>query len=221
MEEPKNLDESPKTPIRLDKIPRDESFKTCKSTMPTPHSRLNLRVTPARASMMRGEKPFKEAAQSSGRKQRRGRRVIEATPGLSTAKLQNQTTDSNETFIRCEQELMFDRDSLESGNPNRMSSTPKQRASPKKLQNMLQQVEEENQPKDKFIRPISRPRSNTQVSKLTERSTRETARKRLVRAPLERTLPALSRTLSRTMRSDSYRSTAELERDYFSSLRSF
>lgn len=102
---------TPKTPTNVERIARDESFKTCKTVMPTPHTRRNLRVTPARTSILSGGKPYGGLDVSSGRKNRRPRRRTPGHPliGLS----QNETTDSNETFIKCEQELLIDRDSLE------------------------------------------------------------------------------------------------------------
>lgn len=88
----------------------DDSFMTCKDSMQTP--RYKLRMTSTRSSILAGATPFKEPGGSSAH--RSGRR------------LKNDTTiGSNDTFIMREQELMFDRDSLEVSANNRFSSTPK------------------------------------------------------------------------------------------------
>lgn len=107
------------TPDKLEKIPRDDSFKTCESTMATPRTRHNLRQTAARTSILSGGTPYKESPCLTGKKNRSRRKML--------AVQENLTTDSNETFIRCEQELLFDRDSLEIGtsHPIRFSSTPR------------------------------------------------------------------------------------------------
>lgn len=94
-------DSSPKTPEKVERIPKDDSFKTCKTTMATPRTRRQLRMTPARASILSGGKPFQELSSSKKfNSRRRGRR-------------QNETAGSNDTFTRYETEILFDRDSLE------------------------------------------------------------------------------------------------------------
>lgn len=94
-------DQSPKTPERAQEEQNDELFKTCKADIPTPATRLQLRQTPARLSILSGGQPFKESPSAKKFNLRNKR------------KQKNDTVDSNETFIKCEQELMFDRDSLE------------------------------------------------------------------------------------------------------------
>lgn len=242
---------SPKTPMRPEnKIPRDESFKTCKSTMPSPRRRHNLRITPARTSILSGGKPFKEAGATSGRKMRKSRRLA-ATPGFP--RIQNETTDSNETFIRCEQELMFDRDSLDFPKPanglssspherNRISSTPKPSnriSSTPKPSNRVSSprkpvLVEKKMPAPKPIQPAKMlPPKPIQSAKMpaprpvTRRPnpTPKTEQRSLRRPPAF--LNTSSRYLSsqwntsHRLRTQSFKSTAELERDYFSSLRSF
>lgn len=88
----------------------DDSFMTCKDSMQTP--RYKLRMTTTRSSILAGATPFKEPGGSSTH--RSGRRTKNDT-----------TIGSNDTFIMREQELMFDRDSLEVSANNRYSSTPK------------------------------------------------------------------------------------------------
>lgn len=106
----------PKTPEKVGRIPKDDSFKTCKTTMATPRTRRQLRMTPARASILSGGKPFHELSSSKKfNSRRRGRR-------------QNDTAGSNDTFTRYETELLFDRDSLELSD-RRLSKSP-QKPSP-------------------------------------------------------------------------------------------
>lgn len=112
---------SPKTPDKVDRIRNDDSFKTCKTTMrSSPTTRRQLRNTPARISMMSGGKPFKEAG-SSGKKFNSRRKVQRGF---------NETAGSDETFVMREQELMFDRDSLDCPDMRKFSSTPKNVAPP-------------------------------------------------------------------------------------------
>lgn len=109
---------SPKTPAEAGRTRKDDSFKTCKTTVNmSPNTRRQLRMTPARTSILSGGKPFKEAG-SSGRKFNTRRRQ----PGQKEF---NETGGSNETFVMREQELIFDRDSLDSPNIRKISSTPK------------------------------------------------------------------------------------------------
>lgn len=127
-------DSSPKTPEKVDKIPKDESFKTCKTTMATPKTRLQLRklrMTPARASILSGGKPFQEGNGSMKKFNTRRRNNV-------SVRQQNETVNSNETFTRCEQELMFDRDSLEISNRKLSKSS-----TPKRASLSLDQLEEE------------------------------------------------------------------------------
>lgn len=113
-------DSSPKTPEKVERIPKDESFKTCKTTVASPRARRKLRMTPARVSMLSGGKPFQEATYSPRLFSRRRRQLN------VSVRQQNETAASNDTFTRCEQELMFDRDSLEVSNRKlSKSSTPK------------------------------------------------------------------------------------------------
>lgn len=118
--EPRMQPESPKTPNKSsDRIKKDDSFKTCKTTMATPRTRRQLRMTPARTSILSGGNPFKEA-QGSGKKFNSSRKRITSAKKTNG----NDTAGSNETFIKCEQELMFDRDSLDVAH-HKLSSTPK------------------------------------------------------------------------------------------------
>lgn len=120
--------ESPKTPENVQRIPRDDSFKTCK---PTPR---RLRQTPARMSIMGGGKPYKEAT-SSGMKKFNSRRKY----NTSQNNLANETCNSNETFVKCEQALQFEGDSLEGP-----GSVPKRRdAKPLAQQQLHQQQQPE------------------------------------------------------------------------------
>lgn len=166
-----------KTPEKVNKIPKDDSFKTCKATMPTPATRRQLRMTPARMSMSQGRKIFREA-NSSGRKfNTRGKKSRNNTPLNDKSK--DDTHGSNETFIRCEQELMFDRDSLEIGN---LSSSPKVNSPNKRRQNHLvvKQTIEENSPDinsnliEKRSSPIKKDPSPT---KPVQKSSKSPARK--------------------------------------------
>lgn len=127
-------EESPKTPDKVEKIPKEDSFKTAKTTMQTPSTKHRLRMTSVRISLSEGKNVFKEA-HSSGKKfnmRTRSKTNASANNNVSLRKQNqnnnnniNDTAGSNETFIRCEQELMFDRDSLEVAN-RKFSSTPKQ-----------------------------------------------------------------------------------------------
>lgn len=105
------INDSLRTPEKVQKISRDESFKTCEAQLPTPKTRRQLRATPARNSILSGGKPYKEVL-SSGRKfnSRRKGRLQRSVDGKSQL---NDTADSNETFIRHERDLFFDRDSLD------------------------------------------------------------------------------------------------------------
>lgn len=99
---------SPGTPTKVERIPKEDSFKTCKATMPSPKTRRQLRMTPARTSILSGGKPFKEG-NNSGRK-------FNSRPKRTPRKQGHNDDDSagsNETFIRCEQDNLFDHDSLE------------------------------------------------------------------------------------------------------------
>lgn len=110
--------EEPKTPEKVDKIPRDDSFKTCKTFMPSGKTKRQLRMTPARNSILSGGTPFKETTPAMKRFNSRSKKL-----NKSGSKRFNDTADSNETFIRHEQELLFDRDSLDMAH-HKLSSTP-------------------------------------------------------------------------------------------------
>lgn len=107
-------EQEPVTPTKVRKIQKDDSFKTCKTVMPSPKTRRQLRMTPARNSILSGGTPFKESTSA-------GRKFNSRKKG---SKRLNDTGGSNETFIRHEQDLLFDRDSLDVAN-HKMSSTPK------------------------------------------------------------------------------------------------
>lgn len=234
---------SPKTPPKVGRPSHDDSFKTCKATLPTPKTRRLLRMTPARTSILSGGNPFKEA-KSSGKKFNSRRKN-------NSSHHQNDTVGSNETFLKFEQELMFDRDSLEvAGKPvprkNPMlekmpelakvpiveKNTPQMEQMP--IEEKVSMLDKETRvikpvPKKKNLMPppaarnISRPPSslprNVGRNKLTS-----TIKKSYMVTP--RTRNAESRYLTPSNRSclsraQSFKSTAELEKDYFSSLRSF
>lgn len=114
IEDDQATNSSMRTPEKVHKIPKDDSFKTCRAQMPTPGARRQLRATPARHSILSGGQPYKEV-HSSGRKfnsRRKGRLQKGATNSNNNTHL-NDTTSSNETFIRHERDLMYDRDSLD------------------------------------------------------------------------------------------------------------
>lgn len=99
---------SPGTPTKVDRIPREDSFKTCKATLPSPKTRRQLRMTPARTSILGGGKPFKEGNNSGRKFNSRSKR----TP-RKQGHIDDDSAGSNETFIRSEQDNLFDHDSLE------------------------------------------------------------------------------------------------------------
>lgn len=273
--------ESPKTPDDIQKIPRDESFKTCKAADPSPRLRREgLRKTPARMSVFSGGKPYKEAGGvSSGRKFNSRRK----NNNTSQNHLANVTANSNETFVKCEQELMFEGDSLEGpaqvgvgrrdakplvqqqlhqAIPEPLFETesevpqskPIESISPRfqqlktKQPSPKKQVPKQIRPDTKVIQsrqmpPPSQPRAKPtqtreQLLKKNQRQQNQARRESQAirnqfltpKLPTFRKPPAsLIGTASRYMnsfntsrltRSTSFKSTAELERDYFSSLRS-
>lgn len=250
-------DSSPKTPEKVERIPRDDSFKTCKTTMATPRTRRQLRMTPARASILSGGKPFKEGVSSGKKFNTRRRRQLD------------ETARSNETFTRCEQELMFDRDSLEASKLSitsfpklSISSTPKpppqvlEKESPPKLREKpeLQEKPKPNPPKETKSQEVTKPQEEIKLAEVKNQSLskqptflkNKKAKNTLMPPPAAPKVasdpgnrfitPRVSKpasligTSSRYLsqwnnsyitRARSYKSTAELERDYFSSLRSF
>lgn len=239
---------SPRTPENVERIPKDDLFKTCEASLPSPRRKRNLRMTPVRTSILGGSKPFREANNSGKKFNSRTKR----TPRKNQTK-HDDSADSNETFIR------FERDSLEEN--TRMStpktitpkninlSPPKQlktadpspkkklepkvpNSSPKKK---LERKTPNSAPQDKdFVKPkINNSRPQRQ---LIPRSTNPRPQRQLIpRATNPRpqrqliprgTNPRPQRQLancnySLLTRTQSFKSTAELERDYFSSLRSF
>lgn len=250
--------ETPKTPENAPKIPRDESFKTCKAS---PVVRRQLRSTPARLSILSGNKPFKEAG-SSHKKFNSRRKACQ----------HNDTAGSNETFIRHEQDLLYDRDSLdpsqqlpqhfidnvtqqviaprtsspkikrhtdkEQPNPKRKSSPKKsspKKASPRKLSSpsKIQPTRIVTRPLPK-PRPLAapKPRAQQPIALQWNRYMSSTAKKPMgpptsqFKKPVMNSSVASSRrclgqwNTPRITRTQSFRSTAELERDYISSLRS-
>lgn len=269
----------PKTPSRATESQGDESFRTCKDSMPTPSTRYMLRMTTTRSSILAGATPFKESKPPSLRANR--------------SRPKNDTLGSNDTFIMQEQELMFDRDSLEPIN-TRFSSTPKpnqpicpaieespdneqltakpapilpkeepdqqlnlNRLSLSKQPTFLKEKGTGNNSLDCLVaqvRPqtssgktrmspnknIARKKSPTKKNRMppppppppsSTRTVKDSIRKRFVTPRAVFRKPAnLMGTASRYLsqmnsskltRSHSYKSTAELERDYFKSLRSF
>lgn len=219
----------PKTP-EGQKIPKDDSFKTCRTTRASPETRRLFRMTPARQSILSGGKPYKESNRSTSRRRK-----------PNTSQL---TSASNDTFIRCERELMFDRDSLEVGN-RKCSSTPKQIAG--LIADTLHQLEEDLQsvddkkmdtPKPSDERPKESPKllvEKQESPKLFKQPTflkkdRQDVDDKTRRPFRYKRLPSLAGTASRYLtqrntsrltRASSYKSTAEIERDFFKSLRSF
>lgn len=186
-------DGSPKTPTKVARIRDEESFKTCKAVMPTPGTRRQLRMTPVRTSLLAGGKPFREV-NSSGRKF--NSRTKKTPLKLSNHKEEkpddkdtaNESADSNETFIRLEQEPVFDRDSLEIG--LKLQTERPRRSIPKRMSTRPALP----------IRPTPSYRAPTRLA--------GTASRYLSQLNFARPKPK-------------FKSTAELEKDYFSSLRSF
>lgn len=281
-----------KTPEKVEKIPKDDSliFKTCKTTMATPATRRQLRMTPARISLSEGKKVFREA-NSSGKKFNSRKKLNNSSKNIvEPARLDslieqnnniNNTAGSNETFIRCEQELMFDRDSLEfASNNRRISSSPKHvRRHQQQLSQQKQQQQQKmrtSSPKkaatlpspivskariskspikkaspakankiqlspiqNKMPPPVGVPKQQKPAPKLNEKSLWNSSNRSKFVTP-QATKPAAvfrvpsslkgtaSKYLnssqwnnSRLTRAQSFKSTAEIERNYFSSLRSF
>lgn len=194
-----------------------------------------LRMTPARNSILSGGQPFKEVT-SSGKKFN-SRRKANRSGHLSRL---NDTVGSNETFIDARQELVFDRDSLDTNPPSslrrqRISSTPKpmERAPAPviaKPVSKLPVVESTSKFKAPRVRPIgqaAKPRQQTKQQPkpfnryVTPRhlnvSTRHPDNSR---SSFMFKRPMLCSTPGQLTRSQSFKSTAELERDYFNSLRS-
>lgn len=105
------------TPEKVQKIPKDDSFKTCKASMPTPATRRQLRATPARNSILSGGKPYKEITTSGRKFNSRRKRNSKLNGGVgatcTSGDRLNESADSNETFIRHERELAYDPDSLD------------------------------------------------------------------------------------------------------------
>lgn len=227
------------------KISKDDSFKTCKAEMPTGGAaRRQLRMTPARNSILSGHQPFKEVS-SSGKKFNRRRKVNKSGQNLSKL---NDTAGSHETFVAHEQELLFDRDSLDTHPPSarrmRISSTPKpcfERIQPsvtRQKSPVLEQSEIKPAPpkprvvqsrikaarpkpnlipdsKFKAPRPQAREFNRFVTPRTSNFSTRycDSAKSSIFKRPNMAPTGALTRT-------QSFKSTAELERDYFMSLRS-
>lgn len=241
---------SPRTPEKVERIPKEDVFKTCEASMPSPRRRRQLRMTPARTSILSGGKPFKEANNSGRRFNSRTKRTPRKNQTL------DNSADSNETFIR------FERDSLEE---NRRMSTPKtiepktpNQSPPKELEiefkttdpspkkkieqkitssspkKKLERKTPNSAPQGRFIKPkINIPRPQRQLiprstnprpqRQLIPRATNPRPQRLLIPRP---TNPRPQRQISNCnysliTRTQSFKSTAELERDYFSSLRSF
>jgi hypothetical protein len=218
-----------KTPTKIHMIPKEDSFKTCKTEIPSAMRR-KLRMTPARNSILSGGTPFKEVS-SSGKKFNSRRKVARAA---QTSKL-DETGGSNETFVRHEQDLLFDRDSLETHPPSvrrhRISSTPK----PLERVELLSSVKPFPRPipappkpvESKFKAPLMRPpKPKPQQQNIQQKPFNRfvTPRHNVTnRCPESARSSIFKRSMNTTNalnRSQSFKSTAELERDYFNSLRS-
>lgn len=257
-----------KTPEKAPKIPKDDSFKTCKASMPSPDVRRRLRATPARNSILSGHKPYREFT-SSGRKFNSRRKAAnnKRTPNGSTNNL-NESADSNETFIRHERDLLYDPDSLDlnesthqSRQPKRIDETtrpvelkqpsPTKKFSPIKKQQQQQQQQSQvtkrlsrQMPLTKakpipmptstpmpmaFAKPMPRPKPNpihmTRYMSSTAKKPQPPVFKKPSSIISNSSVASSRRCLSqwntpRLTRAQSFKSTAELEREYFSSLRS-
>lgn len=222
-----------KTPVKIHMIPKDDSFKTCKTEMPASMKR-QLRMTPARNSILSGGTPFKEVT-SSGKKFNSRRKVARSA---QTSKL-DDTGGSNETFVRHEQDLLFDRDSLDTHPPSarrhRISSTPKpfERVQISSIAKPdLKPISKPNpKPKpleSKFKAPLVRPpkpKPQQQQNIQAKPFNRFVTPKHLNvsnRYPESARSSIFKRSMNTSglIRSQSFKSTAELEREYFSSLRS-
>lgn len=267
MDEPSS---PPKTPTNVQRIPRDESFKTCKAEVASPSTRQRLRMTPIRTSILSGGKPFKEAKNSNSKSFRSRRKTLKTS--------EEDSVGSNETFIRCEQE--FDRDSLDKPRPSltrlrgpsipkppplspitapedpsqtRFSSTPKKVSPEKKVKQVKESctfkkespkkvvkkpLKSQEQPSVSYKRmspkraprPLpppfgsSRPRFSSSKASMPPPPPRfpfPTVEKRKMTANQNSSRYLTSTNKSRLTRSLSYKSTAELEKEFINSLRSF
>lgn len=174
--------EPPGTPENIHKIPRDESFKTCKTDRFTPNTKRQLRATPARTSILSGGKPFKESTLSKKFNSRK-----KATTNSANKRQLNESCGSNETFIRKEQELMFDRDSLDIGMTSTLDLEPstveryrksKQLPdikSPIKQQPSLEERSEEEE--ERSVRKSSSVKKSPSPQKKPHKSPRKSPRK--------------------------------------------
>lgn len=260
-----------RTPEKAPRIPRDDSFKTCKASVSSPDVRRRLRATPARNSILSGRKPYREVT-SSGRKfnsRRKAASKQQRTANGSTNNL-NESADSNETFIRHERDLLYDPDSLDLNESSHQRRQPKQidditrqvepkqpsptkKFSPIKKQHPQQQQQPQSQvtkrlsrqmPLTKakpiqmptstpmpmaFAKPMPRPKPNpihmTRYMSSTAKKPQPTIFKKPSSIISNSSVASSRRCLSqwntpRLTRAQSFKSTAELEREYFSSLRS-
>lgn len=260
-----------RTPEKAPKIPRDDSFKTCKASMPSPEIRRRLRKTPARNSILSGHKPYREVT-SSGRKFNSRRKAAsrqQRTPNGSITNL-NGSADSNETFIRHERDLQYDPDSLDLNDSTHQRRQPKpiddttrpvelkqpsptKKFSPIKKQQQQQQPQQQSQVSKRlsrqmpltkakpvpmptstpmpmaFAKPMPRPKPNpihmTRYMSSTAKKPQPPVFKKPSSIISNSSVASSRRCLSqwntpRLTRAQSFKSTAELEREYFSSLRS-
>lgn len=225
---------SPRTPEKVEKIPRDDSFKTCKTTVLTPRTRINLRNTPLRESIASGNKPFKENTPTGKRFNLRRRpaakkpeqpdarasvleqkpriherpRVPERTKILEKAKVQQQQQAEKKPKSKNIINDMDDNgnlsDSSTSTNDTFIKPSPAVQAIPKVP-----------------VIPIGPPISVRNKRFITPMMTNTFRKPASLRSTSSRYLNSSQWNNNSTLiRANSFRSTAELERDYFKSLRS-
>lgn len=230
------MDSECKTP-EGDRIPRDESFKTAKAVLARP----NLRNTPVRISIASGGKPFHESNTSA--RQLRSRRTRAKQTPARKAPDSPDSVMSNGTFIRDSlepentnnepnqpaitdnpivQPVLEKRKSLDKPKPK-----PKAQPSPTKVIQKAKPSPKKVLQKAKPISSCMPPpptarllRTNTTTLRTSKMHTPQVSSS-FFRRPETASRYQTSMNTSRLIRSQSYKSTAEIEREYFRSLRSF
>jgi len=210
----------------------DKSMEKC----PSPRMRLRLRVTAARTSIMSGGKPYKEVGSSS--KKLRSRKKAKKLNSSDTS------LRSNDTFVRHEGDI-FDRDSLDPklslGNISGKLSAPRSpdvensfrtpNASPEPQEQKPIPSNKKKSSIKKLIKtpgPVVRPRAavrpRSEIKPRLELKMRSNVKLRpdlKLRSDMKpRKIVTNNFTRPRPRDSQRYKSTAELEKEYFSSLRS-
>lgn len=203
---------------------KDEGFKTCQSVVHTPGTKRVLRMTAARTSFMSGGTPFKEVV-SSGKKFNSRKKSKKANGDISC--------DSNETFIRHERDV-YDRDSLDVlrsppvySSPTKIpeltsSPLPSSISSPAHIPQPPASSPRAKVTKPKLVATKKLTQSVQPKSKLINKRLDTGRRLANMRKPIIRRKPLAPppppTTTSR--RVNSYKSTAEIEKEYWNTLRS-